>query len=216
MLPRPFTAPPAHFGRATLDRHRHICAFFHSPEEEDATMIPFFKEGIEAGEQALCIVDPAESAEYRQRLSNGGINVAAAEKRGQLICPTWHDTYLQNGRFEPAAMLATVDRVIQERKKAGYSCGRFAGHMEWADPAASLDLIEYESSLNELLPSCPDTVVCLYQVGRHDGSVIMDVLRTHPLAMVGGIVYENPFYLPPSEFLIELRQRRAARDLHVH
>jgi hypothetical protein len=44
----------------------------------------------------------------------------------------------------------------------------------------------------------------------------MDVLRTHPLAMVGGIVYENPFYLPPSEFLIELRQRRAARDLHVH
>lgn len=210
----PFAAPsPAHFGRATLDHHRHICAFFHTPEEEDATMIPYFREGIEAGEQALCIVDPAESEVYRQRLRQGGIDVAAAEERGQLMCPTWHDTYLRSGRFEPAAMLATVEGVIQERKKAGYPCGRFAGHMEWADPAAALDLIDYESSLNELLPSCPDTVVCLYQVGRHDGSVIMDVLRTHPLAMVGGVVYENPFYVPPAEFLTELRQRREAGSI---
>lgn len=176
-------------------------------------MIPFFREGIEAGEQVLCIVDPTESAAYRKRLESGGIDVAAAEQSGKLMCPTWQDTYLRNGRFEPAAMLATVEGVIQEREKAGYSCGRFAGHMEWADPADSLDLIEYESSLNELMHSCPDTVVCLYQVGRHDGSVIMDVLRTHPLAMVGGVVYENPFYVPPAQFLKELRQRRDARTV---
>jgi hypothetical protein len=214
MLSQPFGTPsPAHFGRATLDRHRHICAFFHTPEEEDATMIPFFREGIESGEQALCIVDPAESAEYRQRLTNGGIDVSAAEERGQFSCPTWTDTYLRNGRFEPAAMLATVEGVIQARKNAGYSCGRFAGHMEWADPALSHDLIMYESSLNELMHSCPDAVVCLYQVGRHDGSVIMDVLRTHPLAMVGGVVYDNPFYVPPAQFLEELRQRRDARTI---
>jgi len=205
------TATPAHFGRATLDRHRHICAFFHTPEEEDATMIPFFREGIEANEQALCIIDPGESAEYRQRLRKGGIDVAAAEQSGQLTCPTWHDTYLRDGSFQPAAMLATVEALIAGRATSGYSCGRFAGHMEWADPAASMDLIEYESSLNELMHSCPDTVVCLYQVGRHDGSVIMDVLRTHPLAMVGGVVYENPFYVPAAKFLAELKQRRDAR-----
>jgi hypothetical protein len=211
MLPaNPNPTAPAHFGRATLDRHRHICAFFHTPEEEDTTMVPFFREGIECGEQALCIIDPAESLEYRERLTKGGIDVAAAEQRGQLMCPTWHDTYLRTGRFDPAAMLATVEGVIKAREQAGYSCGRFAGHMEWADPAASHDLIEYEASLNELMHSCPDTVVCLYQVGRHDGSVIMDVLRTHPLAMVGGVVYENPFYVPPAKFLNELRQRRNA------
>jgi hypothetical protein len=212
MLPQNLTErSPAHFGRATLDRHRHICAFFHTPEEEDAIMVPFFREGMEAGEQALCIIDPAEADGYRQRLAAGGIDVADAEQRGQLICPTWQDTYLKNGRFEPAAMLATVEGVIQGRQEAGYSCGRFAGHMEWADPAATLDLIEYETSLNHLLPSCPDTVVCLYQVGRHDGSVIMDVLRTHPLAMVGGVVYENPFYIPPEQFLSEVKRRRDAQ-----
>ena len=208
MFPPAPAVNAAHLGRATLDHHRHVCAFFHTPEEEDATMIPFFREGIEAGEQALCIVDPAEAAAYRQRLNKGGIDVVAAEGRGQLACPTWHDTYLRNGRFDPKAMLATVEGVIEGRKKAGYACGRFAGHMEWADPAASHELIEYESSLNELMHSCPDTVVCLYQVGRHDGSVIMDVLRTHPLAMVGGVVYENPFYVPPAKFLGELKRRR--------
>jgi hypothetical protein len=36
-----------------------------------------------------------------------------------------------------------------------------------------------------------------------------NVLRCHPVAVVGGIVHENPFYVPPAELLRELRQRQA-------
>jgi hypothetical protein len=36
----------------------------------------------------------------------------------------------------------------------------------------------------------------------------MDILRTHPMAIVGGILQENPFYVPPDQFLEELRARR--------
>ena len=35
----------------------------------------------------------------------------------------------------------------------------------------------------------------------------MDVLRTHPLVIIGGFLHENPFYVPPDEFLRELRAR---------
>ena len=31
--------------------------------------------------------------------------------------------------------------------------------------------------------------------------MVMDVLRTHPQVIVGGILRENPFYVPPDEFL---------------
>lgn len=35
----------------------------------------------------------------------------------------------------------------------------------------------------------------------------MDILRTHPMVIVGGILQENPFFVPPDEMLRELRNR---------
>ena len=35
--------------------------------------------------------------------------------------------------------------------------------------------------------------------------MVMDVLRTHPQVIVGGILRENPFYVPPDEFLRALQ-----------
>jgi hypothetical protein len=34
--------------------------------------------------------------------------------------------------------------------------------------------------------------------------------RTHPQVIVGGILRENPFYVPPDEFLRDLRDRGSA------
>ena len=36
----------------------------------------------------------------------------------------------------------------------------------------------------------------------------MDILRTHPMVIVGGVLQTNPFFVPPDEFLRELRARR--------
>jgi hypothetical protein len=36
----------------------------------------------------------------------------------------------------------------------------------------------------------------------------MDILRTHPMVIVGGVLKENPFFVPPDEMLRELRQRK--------
>lgn len=38
----------------------------------------------------------------------------------------------------------------------------------------------------------------------------MDVLRTHPMALVGGVLRDNAFYVPPDEFLRELELRSAS------
>jgi hypothetical protein len=36
-------------------------------------------------------------------------------------------------------------------------------------------------------------------------------MRTHPMIIIGGILQENPFFVPPDEFLRELRNRRTTR-----
>jgi hypothetical protein len=37
----------------------------------------------------------------------------------------------------------------------------------------------------------------------------MDILRTHPMAIIGGLLHMNPFFVPPDEFLREVHERTA-------
>ena len=52
---------------AILDQYRHVCAFFHSPDEEYRVLLPFIKEGIDQGEQAFHIVDSTLRPDYVRR-----------------------------------------------------------------------------------------------------------------------------------------------------
>ena len=36
----------------------------------------------------------------------------------------------------------------------------------------------------------------------------MDIMRTHPMVIIGGTLQVNPFYVPPDEMLRELHQRK--------
>jgi len=37
-------------------------------------------------------------------------------------------------------------------------------------------------------------------------------MRTHPMIIISGILQENPFFVPPDEFLQELRDRAIAQN----
>jgi len=73
------------------------------------------------------------------------------------------------------------------------------------------DFIEYESRLNYLLLRYEDPVICTYDLSQISAGVAVDVLRTHPLAIIGNVLHENPFFVPPDTLLMELRDRRASR-----
>ena len=52
----------------------------------------------------------------------------------------------------------------------------------------------------------------MYDTAKFGGGIVMDVLRTHPMAIVGGVLQDNPFYVPPDQFLRELRARAGRGD----
>ena len=58
------------------------------------------------------------------------------------------------------------------------------------------------------------TIVCTYDLARFSAAAVIDVLRSHPVAVIGGMVHENPFHVPAGELLRELRERRAGRGGH--
>jgi hypothetical protein len=205
---------PMTLASEALLRHRHLCAFFHSQDEQYDVLLPFVKEGIARGERAFHIVDPRRGTEHRRRLQEIGIPVDELEREARLEVRGWEDAYLRPGHFDQHAMLALIEEVLQQGASQGFPLTRLVANMEWAveDRQGVEDLVEYETRLNHVLPKYRDPVVCTYDLAKFDAGVVIDILRTHPVAIMGGLVHENPFFVPPDELLRELGSRgKAAR-----
>ena|SRR5690349_11474376 len=62
----------------------------------------------------------------------------------------------------------------------------------------------YPRRFNYIWAKYDDVVVCVYDSSRFDADLLVQILRTHPFSIVGGILRENPFYVPPDRLLREL------------
>src|SRR5258707_7727476 len=201
------------FAGGNLGGQRHICAFFNSTDEEHRVLRSFIKDGFDRGDKAFHLVDPEQREEHLRRLAEAGINVRRAIDSGQLEVRRWQDAYLRGDRFDQNAMLALIEEVLQSADTAGYPLTRLVAHMEWAllDKPGVDNLVEYETRLNYVLPKYDDPVVCTYDLSKFGASVTMDILRTHPVVIIGGVLQEKPFFVSPDHFLLELRERRSSR-----
>jgi hypothetical protein len=201
---------PVSLAGSSLKHSCHACAFFHTKEEEYRVLMPFIMEGFERGDLAFHIVDPAQRAAHLERLEQAGVDTAAAEARGELKVLDWQETYLKDGHFDQQLMIATLLKMIGPGNAPPGKRSRNIANMEWAleDRPGVHDIIEYEARLNQALPEHHDPVVCTYDLSQFDAGVVVDIMRTHPMVIIGGILQENPFYVPFEQMLEELEARK--------
>jgi signal transduction histidine kinase len=130
------------------------------------------------------------------------VEVAQYLQRGQLTVLSSDNAYMPAGRFEPERMIALLrsetERAVEERYKAL----RVTGEMSWALKGlpGSERIVEYEAKLNTFFPGSQCLAICQYDRRRFDPRVLLEVLETHPLAVIGTEVYENFYYMPPQDF----------------
>jgi hypothetical protein len=184
----------------------HACAFYNDIDEEYDILLPFVKEGYDAGERAVHILDKNHRSERLRRLKLGGVDVEAALANGQLEVEIWDDVYLRGGEFNYTDMLTFVQENLDAGRLRGFARTRVWGNMEWALFALPgvKDLAEYECRLNYILPLYDDAVVCAYNVSQFSAPVLEDIVRAHPYLIADGWVQKNPHYLPPDDFLKQL------------
>ena len=207
------TAAPISFAGSQLAETRHVCAFFNNEEEEYRVLLPFIKDGFECGHKAVHVVNPQQRSEHMKRLVEAGIDPPAAERSGQLELRTNTDTYLRDGQFDKDRMLQAFERIASGNAPGGFPLSRIVCRMDWAAKGSYIDdLIEFESRVNHIWEHHEDAVICTYYLGQFGGNTVIDIMRTHPMIIIGGILQRNPFFVPPSEFLQELRERRTGRS----
>ncbi len=205
---------PIPFAGSQLGEARHVCAFFNSDDEKYRVLLPFIKGGFECGDKAVHVVNPDQHRDHLRRLAAAGIDAAAAQQTGQFELQTNTEAYLRDGRFDKDRMLEVFERLASGNASGGFPLSRIVCHMDWAAESHSYidNLVEFESRVNDVWRRHDDAVICVYDLAKFGGSTVMDIMRTHPMVIIGGILQHNPFYLPSEEFLRELRDRRTGQS----
>jgi hypothetical protein len=201
---------PIPFGRTYLREHRHICAFFNSVKEEYDTLGPFISDGIHRGDRTVLVYPAKNKDDHVRRLKAAGLDVERLEESGQLVLEVPENTYLRTGKFNKDDMLARIQEGLADSRARGYSVTRMIAHTEakisgWQN---ELELIEYEVLLNKALSHSQDPVICIYDINQMSAALMMDVLRSHPMAIIGGVLHHNPYYTKVSKFLPEIHARQ--------
>jgi len=207
-------AAPIPFAGSQLDETRHVCAFFNSDDEEYRVLLPFIKDGFQCGHKAIHVVNPDQRQTHLQRLGEAGIDPSAAQQSGQLELRINSEVYLPDGRFDADRMIEVFEQLASGNSNGRYPLSRICCRMDWAvqDQPHVDDVIEFESRVNDVWRRHDDAVICTYHLGQFAGDAVIDIMRTHPMVIIGGMLQHNPFYIPPDEFLEEFRQRRARRN----
>jgi hypothetical protein len=208
------TTPPIPFAGSQLGEARHVCAFFNSADEQYSVLLPFIKDGFQCGHKAVHVVNPGRHHDHLQRLTTAGIDAAATQRSGQLELRTNAEAYLRDGRFDQDRMLEVFEKLSSGNDNGGYPLSRIVCQMDWAaDSRSHIDnLVEFESRVNNVWRHHEDAVICVYDLAKFGGDTVIDIMRTHPMVIIGGLLQRNPFFVPPDEFLQEFRQRRAGRS----
>ena len=206
------THAPVSFAGGVLDPYRHVCAFVNSRDEEHRILDRFVSERLARGDKMLYIVDPAQRASLVRHLRHLGHDVPTLLGQHRCEVRTWSETYLRGGRFDQDAMLGLLDDYLGGSRSPRI---RVVADMGWAAEEHDFCdlLLEYEARANAVQPKHGHVVICVYDTAKFGGDVVIDVLRTHPMALIGGVLQVNPFFVPAAEFLEELRSRhRRAPD----
>lgn len=192
------------FGRYTCNWGTHLCGLYETEHERDEIILGFLHQGdLENDLQLYC---PAERtredfvAVYQRQYSDCAEHVHDPKLFNLFSAK---DLYYPDGRFCPHSMDRGLNRFYADSQRQGRRNVRATAEMAWALEAIPgiEHLMVYESRLNYFIPGKPWISICLYNLSRFSGAMIMKVLQTHPFTISGGVITKNPYFQDPDAWL---------------
>lgn len=182
----------------------HIAGLYETEKERDEILFGYLKQGYSEGDLQLYCPSERTETDFKQKFAHHCPhceNHLSDKNKFQILSAK--DLYYPNGTFSPWAMDDGLNSFFKESQKNGKRNVRAAAEMVWALEAIPgvEHLMAYESRLNYFIPGKPWISICMYNVNKFSGDVIMNVLRTHPFTISGGIITQNPYYVDPDNWL---------------
>ncbi len=194
------------FGTYECNWGLHIAGLYETEQERDSILMGYLKEG--ALSKDLQLYAPAERSisDFHEKFSHQCKHCGEYSKDKNLFqLYSIKNLYYPNGYFSPNAMDVGLNNFYEKSQKNGKRNIRATAEMVWALKTipGKEHLFAYESRLNYFIPKKPWISICLYNTIKFSGSMIMNVLQTHPYTISKGVITENPYYQSPDKWLAE-------------
>jgi hypothetical protein len=176
-----------------LGPSHHVGGLFQTPRERDRVLIPYFQTALRAGQACFIALDTADPGRILCALGSRE-ELTEWTSTGQLVIKGAASATTSPDGMTVLQMQAIWDSTLAAAQDLrAHGPVRVGGEAAWWMTGTAADtLVQYESEMNGLLPAGVG-MLCLYDLNHFRAEAVLDVLRTHPFMLVGGLVIDNPY-----------------------
>jgi hypothetical protein len=186
----------------------HILQLYNRVNEITGVTARLLEVGLVSSEKCLFAGSPASIQEMEQALLKAGVEVAQAQEAGQLVFISDRDELLVNKRFDPYHLLSTHQTFIAQALREGWKAVRISMDMTWltADIATPEQVLKYEAASDAVFTfqNAPIIALMHYDYSKLPGALVVEMLKLHPIAVVGKFIKRNPYYLNSEQYLLKI------------
>jgi hypothetical protein len=143
-----------------------------------------------------------------EALTRSGVNVAAAVESGQLVLLSDRDPLLIAKRFDPYHLLSTHQTFIAQARRENWKACRISIDMTWlaGEAATPEQILKYEAAADAIFTfqNAPIIGLIHYDYSKLPGVLVVELLRLHPIAVVGKFIKRNPYYVNSEQYLLKI------------
>jgi signal transduction histidine kinase len=175
---------PHGHGPAQLDWGTHYCQLYRTQEDLVQVLVPFFRTGLEAGEQCLWITaQPLPAQEAKRALRREIPDLESRLARGQIEIIDHADWYTRTGHLNVDEVIAAWLIREQHALESGYSGLRLSGNTFWLERDDWESFSQYEAAVHAAFADRRIIALCSYSLDRCRSDEVVDVLRNHSFAL---------------------------------
>jgi hypothetical protein len=195
----------------------HICQLYSKVTEIAGVTARLLRAGIVASEKCLFAAAPAQVQELREELVKLQLDVDALIAKGQLILSSEREPFLSNGkRFDPYFLLSTHQTFITQAQRDGWKAVRISIDMTWlaGELATPEQLLKYEALCDAVFTFQNRPIIALmhYDYGKLLPSLVVEMLKLHPISVVGKFIRRNPYYLNSEQYMIKILRMHREKE----
>ncbi len=181
----------------------HICQLYNKPREMLDIAVALLSQGLSGKDRCFYFGAPESVPQLRADLAQL-CDVEDAQRRGQLLLGDQREEFVPDGRFDPYAMLAHHQSLVAKAVRDGWEGVRGAIDMSWvaAGLATPAQILKYEALSDAVFTfqNQPIVVFVQYNYAKLAGEMVVELLKLHPLAVVGKFMKRNPYYVNSEEY----------------
>ena len=187
----------------------HICQLYSKVTEIPGVTARLLRVGLSLKEKCLFAAAPAQVQELRDELEKLQVDIDELVASGQLVLIDEREPFLADKkRFDPYFLLSSHQTFIAQALREGWQAVRISIDMTWLanDIAKPDQILKYEAASDAVFTfqNAPIIALIHYDHSRLLPSLVVEMLKLHPISVVGKYIKRNPYYLNSEQYMLKI------------